>query len=127
MIIFGRNALMVGFWGVFEKNSTPSTELDHTVECLTRALSLRDLETEEHARRVTALTLNLARAADVPPAELIHVRRGAMLHDFILRKDAPLTSTDKASKHGNFSPRAAWLWIGRQAMPMAIHSQIAIC
>jgi HD-GYP domain-containing protein (c-di-GMP phosphodiesterase class II) len=103
VIIFGRNILTSGLQDVFEKIALPPTELDHTVECLTRALALRDSETEEHARRVTALTLNLARAADVPPAEMIHVRRGAMLHDigkigipdFILRKDTPLTRAEQ--------------------------------
>jgi len=81
----------------------PPTELDHTVECLMRALALRDMETEEHARRVTALTLNLAHAAGIPPAELIHLRHGAMLHDigkigipdFILRKAASLTRAEQ--------------------------------
>ena len=59
----------MGFYN-FEELIVPLTELDHTVECFTRALALRDLETEEHARRIITLTLNLARAADVPLAEL---------------------------------------------------------
>jgi len=62
-----------------EKFVMPPTELDHTVECLTRALALRDLETEEHARRVTALTLNLAHSADVPPADGTRSRSGVTI------------------------------------------------
>ena len=59
----------LGFYN-FEELIIPLTEFDHTVECLTRALALRDLEMEEHACRVITLTLNLAHAAGVPPAEL---------------------------------------------------------
>lgn len=79
------------------------TELDQVVECLTRALALRDSETEAHTRRVTAMTLNLARMVGVPDTELIHIRRGAMLHDigkigipdFILHKIGPLTRAER--------------------------------
>jgi len=103
VVIFKHNTMFAGFYAAFEKIAAQSTELDHTVECLTRALALHDSDTEEHARRVTALTFNLARSADVPLAELINIRRGAMLHDigkigipdFILRKDAPLTSAEQ--------------------------------
>ena len=78
------------------------SDLDLLVECLTRFLALRDSETEEHTRRVTALTLSLARAVDIPAEELIHIRRGAMLHDIgkigipdaILRKDTSLTNAE---------------------------------
>lgn len=77
--------------------------LDCMVACLTRALALRDWETVEHTRRVTAMTLSLARETDVSATELIHIRRGAMLHDlgkigipdFILRKDTSLTRAER--------------------------------
>lgn len=42
------------------------SELDQMVECLTRVLALRDSETEEHTRRVTVMTLNLAHAVGIP-------------------------------------------------------------
>jgi len=72
---------------------------DAHVECLLRALALRNVETAEHTRRVAALTVNLAQALEVPESELIHIRRGAMLHDIgkigipdmILNKDESLT------------------------------------
>ena len=44
-------------------------------------MDLRDHETEGHSRRVTTMTLRLARAMGVGEAELVHVRRGALLHD----------------------------------------------
>ena len=71
---------------------------DATIEGWSRALDLRDHETEGHSQRVTEMTLCLAVAAGLLPEELIHVRRGALLHDIgkmgvpdrILLKPGPL-------------------------------------
>ncbi|ULH18237.1 PAS domain S-box protein (plasmid) [Deinococcus sp. KNUC1210] len=52
-----------------------------TIEGWARALDLRDHETEGHSRRVTEMTVNLCRILNVPPNDLVHVRRGALLHD----------------------------------------------
>ena len=52
-----------------------------TVEGWSRALDLRDRETDGHSRRVTELTVRLARAMGVSDAECVHIRRGALLHD----------------------------------------------
>ncbi len=57
------------------------SELDQMVECLTRVLALCDSETEEHTRRMTAMTLSLACAIEIPHAELLYIHCGAMLHD----------------------------------------------
>lgn len=46
-----------------------------------RALSIRDHETSEHAQRVTDLTEKIARKMGIPEEEVIHIRRGALLHD----------------------------------------------
>jgi putative two-component system response regulator len=54
---------------------------DQTIEGWARALDLRDKETEGHSRRVTQLTLELAKAAGIDGEALIHIRRGALLHD----------------------------------------------
>ncbi len=70
-----------------------------TLEGWSRALDLRDKETEGHTRRVAELTLRLARAMGMNESELVHVRRGALLHDIgkmgvadrILNKHAALT------------------------------------
>jgi putative nucleotidyltransferase with HDIG domain len=54
---------------------------DATIEGWSRALELRDLETEGHTLRVTDMTIQLAQEMGVKSADLIHVRRGALLHD----------------------------------------------
>ena len=54
---------------------------DTTLEGWAKALELRDKETEGHARRVTDLAVRLAAAMGVPAQDLIHLRRGALLHD----------------------------------------------
>ena len=77
---------------------------DTTIEGWSRALDLRDKETEEHTLRVTHLTLQLAQAFGVSDAELKHMRRGALLHDIgkmgipdvILRKSGALSDEERA-------------------------------
>ena len=54
---------------------------DSTLEGWARALELRDHETEGHSRRVTELTVSLARALGISESEVVHIRRGALLHD----------------------------------------------
>ena len=73
---------------------------DTTIEGWSRALDMRDKETEGHSRRVTEMTLRLARLMGISDADLVHVRRGALLHDIgkmgipdnILLKPACLTA-----------------------------------
>ena len=67
-------------------------------------MDLRDKETEGHTQRVTEMTINLARAFGVPEEELLHVRRGSLLHDIgkmgvpdhILLKPGELTEEEWA-------------------------------
>ena len=54
---------------------------DSTLEGWSRALDLRDKETEGHSRRVTEMTIRLAQTLGLPDNEIPHIRRGAMLHD----------------------------------------------
>lgn len=54
---------------------------DITLEALGDALDLKDTETEGHSRRVTAYTIALARAMQLPPQEIRTIARGAFLHD----------------------------------------------
>ncbi len=54
---------------------------DATIEGWAYALDLRDQETEGHSRRVTELTLELAREMGVPEALMLNIKRGALLHD----------------------------------------------
>jgi PAS domain S-box-containing protein/putative nucleotidyltransferase with HDIG domain len=75
---------------------------DTTIEGWSRALDLRDKETEGHSLRVTELTMQLAHAMGMSDAELAHVRRGALLHDIgkmgipdaILLKPGPLSEEE---------------------------------
>ncbi|MBI5305910.1 MAG: GAF domain-containing protein [Chloroflexi bacterium] len=75
---------------------------DTTIEGWSRTLDLRDEETEGHTQRVTELTVRLARAMGLDDAELVNVRRGALLHDIgkmgvpdqILLKPGPLTDAE---------------------------------
>ena len=54
---------------------------DATITGWSAALDLRDKETEGHTQRVTETTLRLAKRIGFSEQELIHVRRGALLHD----------------------------------------------
>lgn len=91
---------------MFEKLQRSNIELavayDTTLEGWSRALDLRDRETEGHTLRVVEMTLRLARAMGVSEEEMVHVRRGALLHDIgkmgipdtILLKPGPLTPAE---------------------------------
>lgn len=75
---------------------------DATIDGWSRALDLRDHETEGHSERVTELTLQLARSCGMNDEQLVSVRRGALLHDIgkmgvpdsILFKSGELTSEE---------------------------------
>ena len=77
---------------------------DTTIEGWSRALDLREHETELHSARVTEMTEQLARALGVSEAGLVHIRRGALLHDIgkmsvpdsILLKPGKLTDEEWA-------------------------------
>jgi len=76
---------------------------DATIDGWSRALELRDRETEGHTQRVTKATLQLARRMNFNETELVHVRRGAILHDIgkmaisdcILLKSTALTDSER--------------------------------
>jgi PAS domain S-box-containing protein/putative nucleotidyltransferase with HDIG domain len=73
-----------------------------TLEGWSRALDLRDQETEGHSARVAQMTARLARALGINGDDLVNLRRGALLHDIgkmaipdaILRKPGPLTDDE---------------------------------
>ncbi len=83
-------------------NQNLSLAYDRTLEGWARALELRDQETEGHSRRVTEMTIQLARQLGIRDEELVHVRRGVLLHDIgkmgvpdrILLKRGPLTDDE---------------------------------
>lgn len=75
---------------------------DKTIEGWVLALDLRDRETEGHTQRVTEMTVRLARKLGCNEEEIVHIRRGALLHDIgkigipdeILQKPGPLTDEE---------------------------------
>jgi HD-GYP domain-containing protein (c-di-GMP phosphodiesterase class II) len=83
-------------------NAEITSAYDATIEGWSRALDLRDRATEGHTRRVIELTMQLAQQIEIPNNELIHIRRGAALHDIgkmgipdrILHKPGPLTGEE---------------------------------
>jgi response regulator RpfG family c-di-GMP phosphodiesterase len=81
----GQTAIAVDNAALFERLQQSSMELvvayDATIEGWAAALDLRDKETEGHSRRVTDLTVRLARQMGVSEKDIIDVRRGALLHD----------------------------------------------
>ncbi len=86
---------------------------DRTIEGWVRALDLRDRETEGHTQRVTEITVKVAEAVGFPTEELIHIRRGALLHDMgkmaipdeILQKPGPLNEIEwaKMQQHPQYA------------------------
>jgi PAS domain S-box-containing protein len=54
---------------------------DATIEGWAHALELKDMETEGHSRRVVSLSLDLAQALGISAEKMVHIRRGALLHD----------------------------------------------
>ena len=70
---------------LFDSLQRSNTELfqayDATIEGWSRALELRDYETEGHTQRTAALTVKLARLFGLSEAELVQIRWGALLHD----------------------------------------------
>jgi HD-GYP domain-containing protein (c-di-GMP phosphodiesterase class II) len=69
------------FTDLQRSNVELSLAYDTTLEGWSRALDLRDKETEGHTQRVTELAVRLARAMGMGEGELVHVRRGGLLHD----------------------------------------------
>jgi response regulator RpfG family c-di-GMP phosphodiesterase len=77
---------------------------DQSLEGWALTLELRDRETAGHTRRVTDMTVKLAQAMGIAGDALVHVRRGALLHDIgkmavpdaVLLKPGPLTEEEQA-------------------------------
>jgi PAS domain S-box-containing protein/putative nucleotidyltransferase with HDIG domain len=99
-------AIAIDNASMFEDVQKTNTDLvaayDATIEGWSRALELRDRETLGHTLRVTDIAIRLARMMGIKEDELVHVRRGALLHDIgkmaisdtILLKPDPLTAEE---------------------------------
>jgi putative nucleotidyltransferase with HDIG domain len=92
---------------LFEDLQNKNDELEKayqaTLEGWVSALDMRDKETEGHTQRVRVLTERLARSMGVNDDQMIHITRGALLHDIgkmaipdgILLKPGPLTDKER--------------------------------
>jgi PAS domain S-box-containing protein/putative nucleotidyltransferase with HDIG domain len=78
-------AIMIEDAGLFSELQRSNFELslayETTLEGWSNAMDLRDKETEGHTKRVTDLTVKLAREMSISEDDMIHIRRGALLHD----------------------------------------------
>ena len=102
----GQAAIAIDGAVMFEQLQRANDELtvayDATIEGWSRALDLRDRETEGHTQRVTEMSVRLGRHMGLSEADLVHLRRGALLHDIgkmgvpdsILLKPGPLTEEE---------------------------------
>ncbi|MGB8215394.1 MAG: HD domain-containing phosphohydrolase [Anaerolineales bacterium] len=113
----GESAIAIEIATLFESLQRSGLELtlayDATIEGWSRALDLRDNETEGHTQRVTEKAVKLARLFGLSEAELVQVRWGALLHDIgkmgvpdaILHKPGPLTDEEWVTmkKHPTFA------------------------
>jgi len=99
-------AIAIENTSLFENLQRSNTELtlayDATIEGWSRALDLRDRETEGHTQRVAEMALELAEKMGMDDAEKVDLRRGALLHDIgkmgvpdaILLKPGPLSDDE---------------------------------
>jgi PAS domain S-box-containing protein len=102
-ILAGQAAIAIDNLQMLENLQRANTDLglayDITLEGWSRALDLRDKETEGHSRRVMELTVRVAQAMGINNEKLVHAYRGALLHDIgkmgvpdeILHKPGSLT------------------------------------
>lgn len=92
------------FKGLEDRNTELALAYDSTLTGWAHALELRDRETLGHTQRVAQMTVRLGRVRNLSEDELVHVRRGALLHDIgkmsvpdrILLKPGPLTQNEWA-------------------------------
>lgn len=102
----GQAAIAIDNFKLYEELQRTNLELsmayDATLEGWSHALELRDRETDGHSQRVTRLAIELAVELGLPEEELIHFRRGTLLHDIgkmgvpdsILLKPGPLDEAE---------------------------------
>lgn len=106
-LLSGQAAIAIDNAALFDSLQRANIELvlsyDATLEGWGRALEFRDADTNGHTERVTEMTMRLARLMGVDEHDLVHVRRGSLLHDIgkihipdkILLKPGPLTQEEE--------------------------------
>jgi putative nucleotidyltransferase with HDIG domain len=91
---------------------------DSTLEGWSKALELRDKETDGHTMRVARMTVEIARTMGVGEQDLVQIQRGALLHDIgkmgipdaILKKPGKLTGEEWVvmRKHPEYAYEMLW-------------------
>ena len=83
---------------------------DATLQGWSHALELREHETAGHSRRAVQMTIRLARALGISQDQLVHIQRGALLHDIgHLLHDLPDDVADNGIDTQHESTGSAWL------------------
>lgn len=100
------------------RNDELTSTYTATIEGLSRALELRDLETDGHTRRVSALTVRLTEHMQIPMDQRASIQQGALLHDIgkLGIPDAVLL------KPGSLTPRE---WKVMQQHPLYAYNILA--
>lgn len=105
-MLAGQAAIGIDNLDQYEKlqimNVNLASAYDKTIEGWSRTLELRDEQIEGHAARVASITAKLAKSLGFTDEEIIHIRRGALLHDIgkiilpdsILHKPGPLDENE---------------------------------
>ena len=100
-------AIAIGNAQLFREVERSNADLrlayDATIAGWSRALDLRDHDTEGHTQRVADMTVRLARAFGLGEQAIVQIRRGALLHDMgklgvpdaILLKPGRLTKAER--------------------------------
>jgi len=83
--IADQGAIAIDNATMFERLQRSNIDLsiayDNTIEGWSRAMDMRDKETEGHSQRVTELTIRIAQHMGIKDEHLVNMRRGALLHD----------------------------------------------
>ncbi len=102
----GQAAIAIDSASLFRDLQRANAELtlayDAAIEGWSQVLEISGRESQEHIRRVVKLTMELAHVMGMNEKDLIHIRRGALLHDIgemgipenILQKTVPLSEED---------------------------------
>ena len=101
----------------FAKQELEET-LDATITAMVTALEMRERESEGHTARVAEMTVQFARALNFQESFLVHIRRGALLHDLgkmgvpenVLLKSESLTEEEWAQMRQH--PTIAYKMLG---------------
>lgn len=105
-VLAGQVAIAIDNTSLLEELQRTNAELsmayDATLESWSMALELRDEGTQGRHQQLADITIKIAQALRINDSELMHIRRGALLHDVgkiaipdsILKKPGPLSEQE---------------------------------